>query len=98
MAFLSNPSTPPQQLPTKPELSTLEQVFRAFGVLAILATIAAVVFGILNGRFEEAIIAGLGCVVTAVLFFAIAEFFGQVARIAAATEETARLLRSRLSP
>jgi hypothetical protein len=95
MAFLTNTSAESAPLPAKSEPSTLGQIYRVFGVLAILGAIVAVVFGILNGRFEEAIIAGLGCVVTAVLFFGFAEFFNQIARIAAATEETTRILRQR---
>jgi hypothetical protein len=43
------------------------------------------------------IIAGLISIVSCGLFFGLAEFFQQVTRITAATEETARLLRNRPS-
>jgi hypothetical protein len=75
-----------------PERSTLSQAYLFFAFLAAIGGIGSIIFGIaqLSGT---AIACGVGGIVFAVLLFGLSEFFQQVTRITAATEETARLMR-----
>jgi hypothetical protein len=85
----------PEGAPAAP--STLGSAYWIFGSLTLVGAVLAIIFGALNGS-AGAIVAGAIGILSGVLFFGMAEFFEQIARIAAATEETARLLRQRLVP
>jgi hypothetical protein len=75
-----------------PERSTLGGAYRILGAFAGIGAVAAIILGSLNGN-TSAIIAGAGGILFAIMLFGLGQFFEQIARITAATEETARRLR-----
>lgn len=83
---------PEQIQPAAPERSTLSSFYLILAVVTAIVGIGAIMLGCLNGQIAE-IIAGCIGILSAVILFGLAEFFQQVTRITAATEETARLLR-----
>lgn len=91
MPIITGPQ--PQSSPSpQPESSVLGSFYRIFGVLALLGAILVIGLGVRDGHPEH-IVAGCIGILAAIILFGVAEFFNQVARIAAATEETARILR-----
>jgi hypothetical protein len=83
---------PEQIQPAAPERSTLSSVYLILAVVTAIGALGAIVLGAMDGRIVK-IIAGCVGLLSAVILFGLAEFFDQVTRITAATEETARLLR-----
>ena len=81
--------------PRTPARSTLCEAYLGFAVLSAIGGVGSIIFGAFSVN-SAAIIGGVIGIVSAVLLFGLSEFFQQVTRITAATEETARLLRERL--
>ena len=86
--------TPGETEPRERERSLLGSLYAILGLFAFVVGVAAIVAGALAGR-SEALLPGVGSLLVGFIFLGLSEFFRHVARITAATEETARLLRER---
>ena len=95
MPIINDPSSRYKPAP-KPERSMLGSAYQIFAVVAVLVGIWAIGYGLLSDQIKISI-AGGGSLLAAFLLFGLGQFFDQIARIASATEETARLLRERPS-
>jgi len=89
--IISGPQTETTQ-PAQPARSTLSSLYLILGALAIVGSIGAIIWSVLQHDNTEIVVGFIG-IMSAILLFGLAEFFQQVTRITAATEETARLMR-----
>ena len=93
----STPASPPANKTVAAPLttiSTLGETYRSLGIVTAILSAIALGGGTLTGNIAGIVTGAIG-IIGAVLLFGFSEFFHQVARITAATEETARLLRER---
>ena len=92
-----NRDSPAAKAPTKTKPPLIVRLFNILGMLSLVAGVVVTVFSL--GAFNPtSFISGIAGVFFGILFLGLAEFFEQIARIASATEETARLLRDQRPP
>ncbi|MDD2763469.1 MAG: hypothetical protein PHE83_05785 [Opitutaceae bacterium] len=94
MSFISSKTIreADQSAAARKEVPILVGIYLFGGALSALGGVTGIVFGV--GRLDSMmILGGIGGLGFSFLLFGLAEFFAQIARIATATEETARLLR-----